>query len=102
MKGVNVVMNVSRTKILFVENCKILIILTTIYGERYKLNTEVPKWSQVTFGEKNIKGFGAQIWNNLIYHVKSYKNVEIFKKVIKSWNGSSCKSLVCDRGFISF
>ena len=31
----------------------------------YKLNLEVPKMKQVTFGNKSLKSFGPKIWNSL-------------------------------------
>ena len=65
--------------------------------EKYKLSLKNPKWNQVTFGEKCFKVFGAKVWNNLPYYIKSSQNIEMFKSMIKQRNGSSCKCLICDR-----
>ena len=68
--------------------------------EKYKLNLKNPKWNQVTFGEKSFKGFGVKVWNNLPYHIKSSQNLEMFKSMIKQWNGSLCKCLIYGRWYI--
>ena len=63
--------------------------------EQYKLNLNIPKNSQVTFGTKSLESLGAKIWNNLPDHIKSSKNLNVFKNLIKKWNGSSCSCDVC-------
>ena len=63
--------------------------------EQYKLNLNIPKNSQVTLGTKSLESLGAKIWNNLPDHIKSSKNLNVFKNLIKKWNGSSCSCDVC-------
>ena len=63
--------------------------------DKYKLNLETPKWNQVTFGAKSLKIYGPKMWNNLPYHIKSSENLEIFKTMIKNWNGVICKCSIC-------
>ena len=58
--------------------------------EEYKLNLNIPKKSQVTFGTKSLESLGPKIWSNLPYHIKSSENLNVFKNLIKKWNGSSC------------
>lgn len=49
----------------------------------------LPSWNQIRFGEKNPNFFGAKIWNNLLYHIKSSDNFEVFKNLIENWNENS-------------
>ena len=62
--------------------------------EKYRLNLNIPNYNQVTFGKKSLRIFGPKIWNSLPYHIKSSKNLETFKTVIRNWDGVNCQ--VCD------
>ena len=52
-------------------------------------------FNQVSYGTKSLGNFGPKIWNSLLHHVKSAENLEVFKKIINSWNGVSCDFVVC-------
>ena len=58
--------------------------------EQYKMNLNIPRKRQVTFGTQSLKSLGPKIWNNLPYHKKSAENLNVFKNLIKKWNGFSC------------
>ena len=45
--------------------------------EQYKLNLNIPKKRQVTFGTKMLESLGQKIWNNLPYHIKFTKNLNV-------------------------
>ena len=64
---------------------------------QYKLNLEIPKMKQVTFGNKSMKCFEPKIWNSLPLHIKSLENLNTFKEVIKGWNGITFNCQVCLR-----
>ena len=64
-------------------------------GSNYKFNLDVPIINQVCFGDKSLRCCGPKIWNLLPFHVKSSENLEVFKNIIKNWNGVSCKCKVC-------
>ncbi len=51
--------------------------------------------NQVTFGSKSLKASGPLIWNCLPNELKAADNLNIFKHMIKQWNGPSCKCNVC-------
>ena len=51
--------------------------------------------NQVTFGSKSLKTIGPQIWNCLPNELKSADNLNNFKRLIKQWDGSSYKCIVC-------
>ena len=57
----------------------------------YKLNLDIPKWNQRSFGYKSLKVLGPKIWNNLPYHFKSSDNLDNFKNLLKDWDGHLCK-----------
>ena len=63
--------------------------------EQYKLNLEIPKSSQVSFGTKSLCIQGPRVWNALPFHNKSKENLQAFKYVIKFWNGSKCSCNIC-------
>ena len=62
---------------------------------QYRLNLEIPKVNQVSFGNKSIRSFGPKIWNSLPPHIKSCENLETFKRVIRNWDGITCNCRVC-------
>ena len=51
--------------------------------------------NQVTFGSKSLKAIGPQIWNCLPNEIKSADNLNSFKRLIKQWDGPSCKCSAC-------
>ena len=63
--------------------------------EQYKLNLNISRKKQVTFWTKSLESLGPKICNNLPYHIKSAENLNVFKNLIKKWNGSSCSCNVC-------
>ena len=56
--------------------------------ERYKMNLEIPRVNQASFGTESLRFYGPIIWNSLPYHIKSAENLLCFKNLIKSWKGS--------------
>ena len=46
-----------------------------------RLNLDIPKVNQVSFGNKSIRSLGPQIWNPLPPQIKSYENLETFKRL---------------------
>ena len=65
--------------------------------EKYALNLNIPNYKQVTFGKKSLRKFGPNIWNSLPYRIKSSKNLESFKTVIKNWDSINCKCVICKK-----
>ena len=68
--------------------------------DKYKLNLDIPKWNQKTFGYKSLKVLGPKIWNNLPYHVKSSDNLDTFKNLLKNWDGNLCKCNLCKKLYL--
>ena len=62
------------------------------------LNLKVTRPNQVRYGERSLRILGPKIWNNLpAAHVKSAPNFLSFKRLIKSWDGISCKCALCKK-----
>ena len=51
--------------------------------QQHKLNLNIPKNRQVTFGTKSLESLGPKIWSNLSYHIKSTKNLNVFENLVK-------------------
>ena len=62
---------------------------------QYKLNLNIPKVTQVSYGEKSLRYYGPKIWNSLPFHIKISENLKTFKDIVKTWNGSTCSCMVC-------
>ena len=62
---------------------------------QYRLNLDIPKVNQFSFGNKSIRSFGLKIWNSLPPHVMPFENLETFKRVIKNWDDITCNCGVC-------
>ena len=65
--------------------------------EKYRLNLNIPNYDQVTFDKKSLKIFEPKRWNSLRYHIKSSKNLETFKTIIKNWDSVNCKCVICKK-----
>ena len=63
--------------------------------EKYKLNLEIPKPNQATFGTRSLRSYGQKIWNALPYHIKTSDNLNSFKAIIKYLDGNHCTCRVC-------
>ena len=61
-----------------------LILCSRPVREQYKLNLNIPRKRQVTFGTKSLEGLGPKIWNNLRYRIKFAENLNIFKTLLKN------------------
>ena len=55
--------------------------------DQYKLNLEIPKSNQVSFGTESLRIQSPRVWNALPFHFKSKENLQAFKYVIKFWDG---------------
>ena len=66
-----------------------------IVRNQYRLDLDIRRVNQVSFGNKSIRSFGPKIWNSLPPHIKSCENLGTFKRVIKNWDGFTCNCRVC-------
>ena len=50
---------------------------------QHKLNINVHKFNQVSYGEKGLTYYGPKIWNSPPFHVKTSENLKTFNDIIK-------------------
>ena len=62
---------------------------------RRPYNIKMPRVNQTTFGTRSIRYQGAKIWNHLPNSLKSAETLKIFKSLIETWEGPSCKCNFC-------
>lgn len=60
-------------------------------------NLKVPRINTRSFGTKSLTSLGPNIWNKLPNHMKTAESLNIFKKMIKFWNGQHCSCDVCSQ-----
>ena len=104
-------MTIVRLHCLFLEICKTInrlnpAFMTEIFKlsdskkpvrKQNVLNLNVTRPNQVRYDERSLRVLGPKIWNNLPAHVKSAPNLLSFKRLIKSWDGMSCKCTLCKK-----
>ena len=97
-------MNIRRLRFLYIEIYKTLNDLNPSFTkeiveksdenqvtrDRYKLNLNIRRRNQVTFGTKSLKFYGTKIWNALPVNIKTAENLNASKELMKNWNGVSC------------
>ena len=64
------------------------------------LNLKVVRANQVKFSEKSLRVFEPRIRNRLPTHIKNAENLSAFKRLIKPWDGVSCKCNLCRKIWI--
>ena len=96
-------MNIHRLKILCTEIYKTLQNLNPVYmkdifqfrsndrlARSQNIYIKVPAVNYTRFGTKSLSSLGQKIWN-----LKSEESLEVFKIVIKKWNGNVCSCSIC-------
>ena len=66
-----------------------------VHREKCKFNFEISKSNQVIFGTRSLCIQVLKVVNSLPYHTKVAQNLEIFKRVVKFWDGKTCTCNVC-------
>ena len=69
---------------------------TRVRRKQNENNLIVPRKNTVRFGTNSLSSLGPKIWNSLPSHIKSAKDLDAFKKLIKVWDGISCKCNFCN------
>ena len=104
-------MNLQRIRFLFIERYKFVNSLNPnfmknifqmkknnrVVRERYKLNFNIPRTNQVTFGTTSLKSYGPKIWNALPFNIQTAENLEAFKALVKKWSCASCNCIICSQ-----
>ena len=74
---------------------KIFKLRTSCYSLRSPNDLAYIRPNQTTFGSNSLMSIGPQIWNNLANELKSAENLKTFKRLIKNWDGLSCRCSAC-------
>ena len=65
--------------------------------QKYKMNVVTPKTNQVRYGTKSLRSLAPKIWNSMPVSIKSFENLESFKKLNQVWDGAPCKCYICSK-----
>ena len=63
--------------------------------EQNKNNLIIHRTNTHKIGTRSLTSLGPQIWNSLPLHLKTAESLGVFKKLIKVWDGVSCKCNFC-------
>ena len=67
----------------------------TKYDFRDQLCLTLPTFNGIFYGKRSFRYYGAHLWNTLPVHVKGATDLNIFKTLVKQWNGPNCQCTVC-------
>ena len=65
------------------------------YSARRPMDLCVPRINQTTFGLKSFRYEAVKQWNSLPENVKCSTDLQIFKRLIKTWDGPACHCNFC-------
>ena len=65
------------------------------YEFRDTLKLEVPKFCKIKYGKNTFSYYGPHIWNQIPSSFKKEVDLCIFKRLIATWNGPSCRCTSC-------
>ena len=66
------------------------------YPTRRPLDLYVPKVNQVKFGYRSYTFEAPSVWNTLPLEIRKADNYKLFKKLISSWTGPTCRCNFCN------
>ena len=66
------------------------------YSSRRPLNLHLPRVNQTKYGLNSFRYEGAKLWNSLPEDIKSSENLITFKRLIKTWNRTTCRCSFCN------
>ena len=73
----------------------IFIVKSSSYLLREAINLQHYKPNRITFGSNSLRSLGSQMWNGLPNDMKSAEKLNIFKTMLKKWEGPRCKCNLC-------
>ena len=66
------------------------------YSSRRPQNLHLPRVNQTSYGLNSFRYEGAKLWNSLPEDIKSSENLITYKRLIKTWNGTTCRCSFCN------
>ena len=64
-------------------------------NERHENDLEIPSYKGFTYGECSLRTLGPNIWNALPTELKNTKSLNVFKNLLKTWDGPRCRCKMC-------
>ena len=62
---------------------------------RRPLDLYIPRVKQITYGERSFKFEAPSLWNSLPLEIRGAENLKLFKYLMKTWTGPSCRCSSC-------
>ena len=64
-------------------------------NSRHTNDLENPRFRAFTYGQCSLRILGPKVWNALSIELKNCKSLNMFKKLIKTWDGPRCSCKMC-------
>ena len=65
------------------------------FGLRHQKNVVQPRFNTIKYGKNSFSYIGSHIWNMLPCHFQTAENINVFKRLVKTWEGPKCKCKLC-------
>ena len=65
------------------------------FGPRHQKNVVQPRFNTIKYGKNSFSYIGSHIWNMLPCHFQTAENINVFKRLVKTWEGPKCKCKLC-------
>ncbi len=66
------------------------------YDLRIKYIVHLPRLNKITYGKNTSKYYGSHIWNYLPERINTCTSIDVFKSLLKAWEGSKCQCKMCN------
>ena len=60
------------------------------------VDTYIPRVNQVKFGKRSFTYEAPVLWNSLPNEIRTVESFSVFKGLMKTWGGSSCRCTLCN------
>lgn len=65
------------------------------YCLRDGFKVAIPKFNKIRYGRNTFSYYGPHIWNILPSDIKGAISIQVFKKMLKKWEGPNCACTAC-------
>jgi hypothetical protein len=66
-----------------------------MYGFRDSEKLVVPNFNKIRYGRNTFSYYGSHLWNMLPVETKHATSLNVFKRMLKSWEGPNCNCSSC-------
>ncbi len=66
------------------------------YDLRDKYIMHLPRFNKITYGKNTFKYYGSHIWNSSPESIKTCTSIDVFKSLLKTWEGRKCQCKMCN------